>query len=268
MVDIITRYYDKNIILRRSVDISSPVKLASKTALFYIHGGGWARGAKDQFHYHHEYFTSKGFLCASLGYRLVPEVRIYEQIADIIDGYDCCISYIKENKLDINKIIIIGGSAGAHLASMVALNPPEKYMEENSLKNTWITPAACVSIHGPASLVEWPTMNPHIRKCIEDLADTTYGENGEIFYDISPITYVNKDSPPFLFLLAEKEEFFLNEEILQMSAKLKEHYIYSRVEIFENVKHGFFYTLEGKRQKDALMIMEDFISIISDSQTK
>jgi acetyl esterase/lipase len=265
MMDIITRYYDKKIVLKRSVDICCPETLKSNTALFYIHGGGWGRGAKENFHYHLEHFTNKGYFCSSIGYRLVPSVRFTQQIADIIQGYDCCLSFIKENNLNINKIIIVGSSAGAHLASLIALTSHDFFTKNIKLNNSWIKPAACISINGPGSLEEWPDMNGHIKSCVEELVNTKYSEDNRIFSYISPITYVDSKTPPFLFILAGEEEFFPHRFIYDMHKKIKQYEKYSRVEVFDGEKHGFFYELDGKVKERALRVMEEFIKNVDNA---
>ncbi|MBD2862358.1 alpha/beta hydrolase family protein [Paenibacillus oceani] len=51
-MELMTRYYDEDIVLKRAVDIVCPAQVSRRVALFYIHGGGWRAGARDGFHRH------------------------------------------------------------------------------------------------------------------------------------------------------------------------------------------------------------------------
>ncbi|MFD0960472.1 alpha/beta hydrolase [Paenibacillus chungangensis] len=118
---LLTLYYDEPIVLKRAVDIALPDQLQQDTALFYIHGGGWGGGARDIFHYQLEYFSQQGFLCASAGYRLAPAAKMNEQLTDASAGYQRFWQYIHEQELPIRQVIVIGSSAGAHLAALLCL---------------------------------------------------------------------------------------------------------------------------------------------------
>ena len=263
MYDILTRYYDENMIMKRAVDICHDGKSAKKTALLYIHGGGWRNGSREQYHKHFQYFVAKGYLCASIGYRLVPDVRAYGQIGDVAKGYDTVVSYVKNENIDIENYIIIGGSAGAHLASLAALVHPNYFDKAIDLDNEWEKPAGCISINGLGSLEEWEDIDPEIKGCIERLADAKYEEDKEIFKKLSPITYVDEKTIPFLFLLAGIEPFLPHKIVYPFYNKIKDLGIYSKLEIFEGSRHGFMYDTSSENSKRALRMMEEFIAHIT-----
>jgi arylformamidase len=86
----------------------------------YIHGGGWSIG--DKAYGGNEkalYFTALGYGFASLNYRLVPNATVEQQGADIA----AALAYLRTNAatlgIDPDRIILMGHSAGAHLAALV-----------------------------------------------------------------------------------------------------------------------------------------------------
>lgn len=262
-MELLTRYYDEKIILKRAVDIACPAKVLKHTAIFYVHGGGWNAGNRDGYHRHLQHFSENGYLCASAGYRLVPEAVLEEQMGDIAKGYDVFISFIKEKGINIKNIIVIGSSAGAHLSSLLALTEPTHFNPEISLTNEWIRPVACISVNGPATLEKLPDLNPIIKKSTEALLRVSYEEyekNKEVFLNASPIYHVNDSSPDFLFLLAGKEEYFPHEFIYNMKDKLEGHGKKVQVVLFPEAEHGFFYSLSSEIQKEALAVMESFVA--------
>ncbi len=93
--------------------------------IVFVHGGGWKRGDKNnatgQFKAPH--YQEQGYAFASINYRLVPAATVEQQAADIATS----LSYLRQNavQLGINpsQIVLMGHSAGAHLAALVGTDP-------------------------------------------------------------------------------------------------------------------------------------------------
>jgi acetyl esterase/lipase len=91
--------------------------------MLFIHGGGWIGSNRTDYcrPLFHQ-FLSLHFIVASMDYRLVPETNFNGQLEDIreIETWirDSLPSELKEStfKVDVEKIVVVGASAGAHLA--------------------------------------------------------------------------------------------------------------------------------------------------------
>src|SRR5579864_1045784 len=96
-------------------------------AAILVHGGGWVAGDKQQYiTYLFQPLTDAGFAWFSINYRLAPQFKFPADAEDI----EAAIRYLKANagkyKLDVNRIALIGESAGGHLVSYVgARNRPD-----------------------------------------------------------------------------------------------------------------------------------------------
>jgi acetyl esterase/lipase len=251
-MDLMIKYYDSKIILKRALDIALPKSPVKQTALFFIHGGGYFQGLREHFHYHLEHFSERGHLCCSAGYRLVPSVTIREQLEDIITGYERFVEYIRENNLGIKHVMVIGSSAGAHLATLLALN---------SLMPAGFAPSACVSINGPGRMEKWPDMNGDVKRWTEEAINASYDRESDskVFRGFCPLRNVRENAPDFLFLLAGKEPYFPHKYIDQLSEQLKQFNSHTEIVTFPEANHGFFYELKTDVQKQALSILENFI---------
>lgn len=92
--------------------------------VLFIHGGGWSRGDKR-----HAtgakaaHFTAKGYAFASLNYRLVPQVTVEQQAADVAAAIALLRGSAMRSNHDGERIVLMGHSAGAHLAALVATDP-------------------------------------------------------------------------------------------------------------------------------------------------
>ncbi|MFA5858154.1 MAG: alpha/beta hydrolase [Elusimicrobiota bacterium] len=264
-MEVLTRYLDIPMVIHRAVDITAPSskKEVKHVAIFYVHGGGWRGGARDGFHRHMDRYVEKGYVSASAGYRLASDnVKLRVQMLDLAQAYDTFVSYLKQRKSSINKIVVAGSSAGAHLASLLALTNPKVFNPGIKLRNTWVKPWACVSVNGPGTFEKWENMGP-IQKSMGFIIGASYTRSYrrdiELFKKASPILYVNETSPGFLFILAGLEHLFPHYLIYQMAEKLRKHGKYAKSVVVKNAKHGFFYGVNTPEQKCALKVMDRFL---------
>ncbi|WP_404333349.1 alpha/beta hydrolase [Sphingomonas sp. MMS12-HWE2-04] len=102
-----------------------PARARGAPLVIFVHGGGWKRGdmgnatgaSKVQ------HFTGRGYAFATVNYRLVPAASVEEQAADVAGAIAALLSRARELGFDPAKVILMGHSAGAHLAALVATDP-------------------------------------------------------------------------------------------------------------------------------------------------
>ncbi len=106
------------------IEASTRMELAARPAIVFFHGGAWLFGSKEDVD--PILFTAAemgGFNLISVGYRLASEDPWPAQAHDA----NASIRWIKQNAemlgVDPEKLIIVGGSAGAHIAAAVATGP-------------------------------------------------------------------------------------------------------------------------------------------------
>ncbi len=103
---------------RQKLDIFFPEKVkAGDGVILFIHGGGWVEGDKAVHHPDARYFCDLGYISATMNYRYVSEsVNVFDELDDITLALKTlknkCLGY----GYNIEKLIISGGSAGAHLS--------------------------------------------------------------------------------------------------------------------------------------------------------
>ena len=95
-----------------------------------IHGGGLITGNKNNSEGFCRLLAKRGYLVFSLEYRLVPAVKVYEQIDDVCAGMDCIGSKLIDFNVDINRIYMVAESAGAYLALYTAAMKNSKKLQE------------------------------------------------------------------------------------------------------------------------------------------
>jgi arylformamidase len=89
----------------------------------YVHGGGWRNGDRSMVQQKPDFFAEKGWAMASVGYRLLPEAPVEQQAQDVAAAIGKLMADARSLGIDPARIIVMGHSAGAHLAALVATDP-------------------------------------------------------------------------------------------------------------------------------------------------
>lgn len=90
----------------------------------FVHGGGWSRGDKRTGNgAKAAHFTAHGLAFAAINYRLVPSATVEEQADDVARALAMLHREARALNIANRKIVLMGHSAGAHLAALVATDP-------------------------------------------------------------------------------------------------------------------------------------------------
>ncbi len=91
----------------------------------FIHGGGWKRGDKGNATGAEKvtHFTGRGYAFASLNYRLVPSAKVEDQAQDVANALAKLVKDAGTLGFDPTRIVVMGHSAGAHLAALISTDP-------------------------------------------------------------------------------------------------------------------------------------------------
>ncbi len=177
------------------VDLYLPPKNDKPSpVIINIHGGGWNHGVKEGQGGFNTFFKA-GFAVANMEYRLTGQATAPAAVEDT----RCALIYLIKNaatlNIDVNKIIIMGGSAGGHLALMGGLLGNDHRFDTHCPGVENIKVAAIIDKYGITDVWDWG-YGPNIRS---KSAINWLGEKAKdsIFAkSVSPLTYVNKESPP------------------------------------------------------------------------
>lgn len=179
---------------RRLLDVWRPAGGASGApVLLQIHGGAWFMGSKRaQGRPLLTRMARAGWVCVAINYRLSPGVRFPAHLVDCKLALKWIREHIAEYGGDPSRVVVTGGSAGGHLATLVALtaNNP-RYQPGFESTDTSVLGAA--SIYGPFDIdAVLEHTGPKLRVWAKRL----------IFDDrsaeASPITHVRPGLPPML----------------------------------------------------------------------
>lgn len=102
---------------------SAPSK---RTAILLVHGGGWAFGERGMVAPLAIQLAAQGFLAVAVEYRLVPEAPWPAQRDDVVAAARWTAQNAERLGIEPDRVVLLGFSAGGHLAMMAAGAPEER----------------------------------------------------------------------------------------------------------------------------------------------
>lgn len=188
--------------------------------LVFIHGGAWSGGKRSDYRYYGIKFAERGYVFATITYRLSNEAPFPAAVEDA----KCAVRWMRANaerlKVDPEKIAVVGGSAGGHLALMVGYTS-----DIASLEGTGGHPdvssrvQAVVDLYGPTDLTLPAVRTSGAVKRF--LGGKDWGQAPETYRLASPIMHVTKDDPPTLILHGTIDQVVTVSQSDALAEKLK-----------------------------------------------
>jgi acetyl esterase/lipase len=224
------------------VDIFKPKQKGKAfPALVLVHGGGWRAGDKTLNTPMAQQLANRGFVVVSVEYRLSLEAKYPAAVHDIKAAIRWMRANAKEYQIDTKHIAIGGSSAGGQLASLIgATNGNQKF--EGVLGNQKFSSdvQAVIDMDG---LLDFTNPDNLAVKRNEKSADVFwfegfYEQNPDRWKEASALNWVNKTSPPYLFVNSSQTRFHAG--CTEMVAKLNEFGIYSEVHKLEGSPHSYW----------------------------
>ena len=167
---------------RQKMDIHAPVERGDRPwpMLVFFYGGGWDSGERGLYAWAAQALAARGFVVATPDYRLVPEVHFPAFIDDAAAATAMAGRIASQYGADPARVGVIGHSAGAHLAMMIALD--RRYMTAAGVPDLI---KAAAGLAGPYDFLPFDV--PSSVNAFGRVADPTLTQ---------PVTFARADAPP------------------------------------------------------------------------
>jgi acetyl esterase/lipase len=183
-----------------ALDLYAPYDRTPGPAVFYIHGGGWETGSKEQYILWYLPYLELGMRVVAVQYRLSAVAPAPAGAEDCDCAWRWTLRHAREYGIDPERIVITGGSAGGHLALLTAFGGsgfdcpddvgPRKH------------PAAVIAYYGPSDLeLLYRSGMPSLKRWLRGAEDPA-----ALARRLSPIHLVRKDLPPVLSLHGDADK--------------------------------------------------------------
>jgi len=202
------RIGDKRLLL----DLYRPEEAAGPLPVIVgIHGGGWASGSRAG--NLGSWLARHGYAVAVIDYRLSGEAIFPAQIEDCKAAVRWLRANAKKYHLDPDRFGAIGHSAGGHLTSLLATTGEvQEFDKGDHLDFSSRIQAAC-PISGPTDFLQMDAHAPKGARLKHDAPNSPEArliggpiqENKAKVAKANPITYVDKNDPPFLIVHGDSD---------------------------------------------------------------
>ncbi|HQV86952.1 MAG TPA: pectinesterase family protein [Chitinophagaceae bacterium] len=225
------------------LDVFSPSEKSTtkRTAILFIHGGGWRSGNKAMHYPLLQQLAALGYVCITPEYRLSTEALYPAAVHDIKSA----IRWVRKNtatyNIDVNRIVVAGHSAGGELAAFMGATNGMPQFEGNGCYKEYSSKAnAVIDADGTLAFIHQESGEGDDSKRIS-AATHWFGysrtENPDLWKQAAPLTHVGKHTPPTQFINSGVARMHAGRE--DFVAVLKQHKIYSETKTFEGSPHSF-----------------------------
>jgi acetyl esterase/lipase len=191
---------------RHSLDVYRPDKAGPLPTVVFIYGGAWQSGNKRDYLFVAAALARAGFLVMVPDYRLYPQV----QFPGFIDDAAAAVAYARAAAPswggDARRLFVVGHSAGAYIAAMLALDPA--YLAKSGMSPNDL--AGVAALAGPYDFL--PIEQPDIQ-AVFSAAKTPQ--------QTQPIDFVTGRNPPMLLLAGTADTTVLPRNTINLAAAIR-----------------------------------------------
>ena len=209
---------------RQQLDIFRPLPaMGPAPVVVFFYGGSWREGDRADYRFVGEALASRGVVAVVADYRLYPQVRYPQFVRDSASAVAWTLREIGRYGGDPTRVYVMGHSAGAYNAAMVALDP--RWLSAAGASPAML--AGWIGLAGPYDFL--PITGTDI-KPVFDFPDTPA--------DSQPIAHATAQSPPAL-LLAAAHDGVVNPQrnTAQLAVKLRDTGGRVSSRVFDGVNH-------------------------------
>jgi acetyl esterase len=197
-------------------------------AVLLFHGGRWLYGGPEEFYPQCQYFSTQGFSCFSAQYHLgannQPDVR--GAVADARAALDYLIAHAGELRIDPDRIVVGGGSAGGHLAAALSAGLP---LAPDALSSSAQRPAAQL-LYNPTLDLAPCTPDHHLVK--------------DYWKDVSPYHHIDSAVAPSLILMGTQDPELTVSSAEAFCNAVQAAGGHCEIALYEGQGHGFYHNPE------------------------
>ena len=181
---------------------------ANCPTILQIHGGAWILGSKDEQGIPLMLeLASRGWVCVNANYRLSPRATFPDPLIDLKRAIAWIRTHGAEYGANPDFVVVTGGSAGGHLASLVALtaNCPEY---QPGFEHVDTSVRACVPFYGVYDFTDrhGHYRNPGLLRLLERrVMKQSFRDSPDAFHRASPMSCVTASAPPFFVIHGDRD---------------------------------------------------------------
>ncbi len=193
-----------------------------RAVIVFWHGGRWSEGDKSQYRFVGAALAGLGYVAILPNYRHYPQVKMPGFMQDSARAAAWAVNYARECG-DEKHFFLMGHSAGAHLAALLALDP--RYFSEVGVTAPPIS--GVIGLSGPYDFL------PLLEADLQDM----FGP-ADLYPLSQPINFVRADAPPMLLIAGERDVTVLPKNTRNFAAALQAKGVRVTLRLYPGLKHA------------------------------
>jgi acetyl esterase/lipase len=190
---------------RERLDLYRPNDTAPHPIIMFIYGGAWNSGSKSIYPFVAATLARRGNIVVVPDYRLYPEVKYPVFLEDNAKAFAWTVAHAQKYNGN-GTIFLMGHSAGAYNAAMLALDP--KYLQQAGTSRDRVT--GFIGLAGPYDFL--PIVDPEVIAVFGSTDDPS----------TQPITYVDPHAPPMLLLAGADDTTVRPKNTISLAARVNQ----------------------------------------------
>ena len=210
--------------LRQRLDVYQPTPGAGPAPMVvFFYGGSWSTGERADYRFVGEALASRGIVAVIADYRLSPAYRYPVFVQDSARALSWAFAHAADYGADPSRVFVMGHSAGAYNAAMLALDA--RWLAAEGLKPSRL--AGWIGLAGPYDFL--PIGDPQTQVAF-NWPDTPP--------DSQPLTHASRASPPAL-LLAARDDTVVSAQrsTVAMAERLRAQGVRVESALYDGVSH-------------------------------
>lgn len=211
----------------------------ARSAIVLFHGGGWSEGDASWMDPIAERYATLGLVAVSVGYRLSRDgVTPFDAVADARNAIRWVRRESSRLRIDPNKIVAFGTSAGGHLAASTAVFDEPFGSDVSSMPNAVVLRSPAVSV----ATSRW------FQKLSGGASQAAA---------LSPVLHVRSGMPPMIVLQGEEDSVTPASGAMEFCQRMQERGNTCTLKLYPGVGHLFTRNLANQEVPDYTAIDRD-----------
>lgn len=231
---------------RQVLDIYAPQGSAGvpRPIIVFIYGGSWQSGSRVGYAFAARALASRGFVVVVPDYRLVPEVRF----PGFVEDGATAVRWVRANAAryggDPDRIVLMGHSAGAYNAAMLAVDPRFLGADRAAVRGF-------IGLAGPYDFLP-----------LDDPATLAAFAGAPDLRATQPVNLASADDPPALLLHGVKDDRVFPRNSQALGRKLSAAGVRGEVKLYDNLGHIGIVMALSTALRGTAPVLEDAVRFV------
>ena len=239
---------------RQRLDVYRPAHVTGTApVVVFFYGGNWNSGERSDYLFVAEALASRGFVVVLADYRLYPEVRFPDFLDDCALAVRWAFEHGAEYGGDTRNLYLMGHSAGAYNAAMLALNP--QYLRGAGIDTKRLR--GLITLAGPFDFL--PLQN-EVSKKVFGFPDTPL--------NTQPIQFASASAPPALLLTTKEDDVVDPGNSVRLGARLRSQGVTVTEVVYPRLSHRTIVGALSRPLRSFAPVLDDVAKFIGVTRSK